>query len=650
MATTTQQTLIDNIPQQLRNLNQWVNWWPVQRNGKTTKPPINPHTGRYAEVDDPSTWGSFSLCSSKSANKGLVLTESDPYVGADFDDCIDENDNIDPVILGWVKKLNSYTELSPSGRGLRVFGRASLKKNYGAKPYEIYHTEHYLTVTGNHLPGTPTTINDIQRPLDKLTDWLDQQSRGEKKRTQERGASTSLTLSDTEIIGRALAGNDPTFGELFDGSHPLATDDPSRADYWLALRIAFYSDDPSQISRIMRASKLNRDKYDRALGKSTYLDYTIGKVLSSNPNRYEGNRSEKKKESISGTVTQTGDLVDNFFDNPDPAPVMVAPVRLPLMRILEDDSEPGRGDWPEAPKKKRNRPATTGTILTIRPTRDGFTGKLTDSHDRNWEQCAREFYFRVKRETCKALAHLANEQMYYQAGLDLVDMGRTIERQRKAAQRKNEEYIYQVYPYEMGQYCIVSNHPGDNDELITEDRRAAYALFQQWLDTPEGETLKRHSQGYGLRFEGVAGDGRLKFVTRQLENEGQHAAAAQLKEEIKQARHKLQLITKMKRAEMENELVATGYRVLKSRFEFYDLGKFANDVKNIADDLQVRGGGSVWFELENLKMSRLEDTEKNNKSVCVSRDNDGFSSVFSPPSIVDSIPFTPSEVVQYAAI
>src|SRR5262245_30730805 len=39
-----------SIPAEMRERKQWVAWSRVERNGKTTKPPVDPKTGNYASV------------------------------------------------------------------------------------------------------------------------------------------------------------------------------------------------------------------------------------------------------------------------------------------------------------------------------------------------------------------------------------------------------------------------------------------------------------------------------------------------------------------------------------------------------------------------------------------------------------------------
>src|SRR5580700_5954682 len=49
------------IPDELKAFPQWVAWrfGDVRPNGKSSKPPINPHTGREAKVSSPKSWGTF---------------------------------------------------------------------------------------------------------------------------------------------------------------------------------------------------------------------------------------------------------------------------------------------------------------------------------------------------------------------------------------------------------------------------------------------------------------------------------------------------------------------------------------------------------------------------------------------------------------
>jgi primase-polymerase (primpol)-like protein len=148
----------EHIPEELKCLTQWVLWRSEIRNGKPTKVPYQPHhPSRCASVSNPNTWGSFvaALQCYEATRRwdgiGLVLTPNDPYVGVDLDHCLDPaTGNLSPEAETIVRQLASYTEISPSGTGLRIFVRGTLPPTGRKKKWiELYERSHYLTVTGH---------------------------------------------------------------------------------------------------------------------------------------------------------------------------------------------------------------------------------------------------------------------------------------------------------------------------------------------------------------------------------------------------------------------------------------------------------------------------------------------------------------------
>ena len=120
---------IKNIPHELKALPQWVLWRIETRNGdKPTKVPYTAFNGRKAKPNDPKTWANFGVTKrtynrnkEKYTGIGFVLTNNDPYVGWDLDDCRNsETGVIEPWAQEIIDRLNSYTEISPSGTGIRL--------------------------------------------------------------------------------------------------------------------------------------------------------------------------------------------------------------------------------------------------------------------------------------------------------------------------------------------------------------------------------------------------------------------------------------------------------------------------------------------------------------------------------------------------
>ena len=116
----------ENIPAELKAIPQWVTWKYFFRD-KWTKPPFNAHTGDLASSNDPATWSDYETAVAAYRNGGFdgigfVLTRELRFVGIDLDHCIDPRTYaIEAWALEIIDHLNSYTEVSPRGTGLRIF-------------------------------------------------------------------------------------------------------------------------------------------------------------------------------------------------------------------------------------------------------------------------------------------------------------------------------------------------------------------------------------------------------------------------------------------------------------------------------------------------------------------------------------------------
>ena len=159
--------------QELTRFPQWVTWRFGERDGKETKFPYNPKTGELAAVDDSTTWASYAVAeavASRYNGLGFVFTAATGLVGIDLDKCRNpETGAIEPWARALVDRLASYTEISVSARGLHVFVRGTLPPGGRRKgAIEMYDQGRYFVVTGDHLPDTPTTIEERRPELAAL--------------------------------------------------------------------------------------------------------------------------------------------------------------------------------------------------------------------------------------------------------------------------------------------------------------------------------------------------------------------------------------------------------------------------------------------------------------------------------------------------
>jgi putative DNA primase/helicase len=137
------------------------------------KIPFNPKTGKGAEANDSNTWGTyqqaFNAWQSRPewyAGIGYELTVEKRIILVDLDNCIDDNGNISDYAIQIIQRINSYTEISVSGKGIHilVYGD-NLPSNIGADPkglvkIEMYYYRRYTTWTGRHLDGMTESIEE----------------------------------------------------------------------------------------------------------------------------------------------------------------------------------------------------------------------------------------------------------------------------------------------------------------------------------------------------------------------------------------------------------------------------------------------------------------------------------------------------------
>lgn len=159
-----------NIPAELAVSPQWVCH-------NQAKVPLNVKTGKPAKTTDPTTWASFdeavqAVANGRYAGIGFVFSDDDPYCGIDLDKCFD-GDQLAPWAKDMVDALGSYTEISPSGGGLHIIVKAALPGNgknchKNGVQLEMYDRGRYFCMTGNHLPGTPDTIENRGEEIESL--------------------------------------------------------------------------------------------------------------------------------------------------------------------------------------------------------------------------------------------------------------------------------------------------------------------------------------------------------------------------------------------------------------------------------------------------------------------------------------------------
>jgi putative DNA primase/helicase len=117
----------DAIPAELKEKNRWVCWRLVAGSvNRPKKKPFNPQTGTAASVTNPISWVSFPQAKQPVGNYDGIGYVLDDEIMVDLDNCRDpETGKIDEWAEGIIRQLNSYTEVSPSGTGVKILLRAT---------------------------------------------------------------------------------------------------------------------------------------------------------------------------------------------------------------------------------------------------------------------------------------------------------------------------------------------------------------------------------------------------------------------------------------------------------------------------------------------------------------------------------------------
>lgn len=255
----------DGIPQSMRDACRWMIWNYEERGDKWTKVPyVATASAQAASSTDPSTFRTFAEALGAYEDgkcDGLGFALGDGWAGYDCDGG-DAPEH--------VKLLDTYTKRSVGGNGVHAIAKGvkpGTKSRVGC--HELYDPGRYFTVSGHHVAGTPTTVEERTAEIAALYARLfpngnghPQHPTGSSKVTPNAGA-----LTDDQVIAKATASkNGDKFAKLWKGD-VSGYPSQSEADMALCSLLAFWTNrDSAQMDRLFRRSGLMRDEKWGRLG------------------------------------------------------------------------------------------------------------------------------------------------------------------------------------------------------------------------------------------------------------------------------------------------------------------------------------------------------------------------------------------------
>lgn len=315
--------MYEQIPQELKALPNWICWdaVPDEKRGKIKKVPINALTGGGAMSNNPSTWCDFDTAvraSEKHSGIGFMF-DGCPYFGVDIDGKEEEleayqrgeNGNI---ISEFISTLQSYTEISQSGKGIHIICRGKLPKRGRRKgSVEMYEDGRFFVMTGNSC----SEYEGIAECSDSIKPLHEKYIGGGHEPVAKAVPAVRLDTADQIIKAAAGAKNGGKFVSLYSGRTAGYTSQ-SEADMAFCSMLAFWTGcDAEKMDMIFRSSGLMREKWDRPQSGSTYGALTIQKAIAGCSQVYSPKNSYSasfKQGEVNAQTEQTGQRLYSFDD------------------------------------------------------------------------------------------------------------------------------------------------------------------------------------------------------------------------------------------------------------------------------------------------------------------------------------------------
>ena len=339
--------MYEKLPQELKDHALFCGWKYQTRDGRRTKVPKTV-TGRNAVISDPLDFCGFEEILKARDLDGIGIAVRDGLAAIDIDHSVVDG-HLSDLAAAIVEKTRSYTEISPSGEGIRIIGKAEgfsydrdryyvNNHKLGLEVYVSGGKGQFVTVTGNAIRDCP--IRDISDVLPEILE--DYMRRSAVRQQEDRAGVNGSFLADEEVITRAGAAvNGGKFTALYNGdvsSYPSQ----SEADLAFMTILSFWcGGDESQMDRIFRGSGLYRPKWERA----DYRESTIRKAINGTAEFYrplEGTTAAEDFETLGDARDSPGDPIplDGMTVPAFPVDALPEDIRAYVLAVAESTQTP----------------------------------------------------------------------------------------------------------------------------------------------------------------------------------------------------------------------------------------------------------------------------------------------------------------------
>ena len=153
--------MYEKLLQELKDYTYFCGWKYETRNGSRTKVPksVKGHNADNSNLDD--FCGFSEIIGHIGKYDGIGIAITGDMAAIDIDHCI-EDGKLSDMAEEIVSKVNTYTEISPSGTGIRLIGKTHgfnydkekyyiNNRKYGLEVYAARDKGQFVTITGNAI-------------------------------------------------------------------------------------------------------------------------------------------------------------------------------------------------------------------------------------------------------------------------------------------------------------------------------------------------------------------------------------------------------------------------------------------------------------------------------------------------------------------
>lgn len=331
-----------NLPSYLQEQGRFCLWrYEKSKDGtRWTKVPYQPKAPQYgaASTNAAHFTDMHTALDNAEGFDGLGLGIFGEVAAVDIDHCIDSTGKLSKLAQTVVETLDSYTEISPSGKGIRIIFRAAgvsyqkgayyinnqdardpgeeWESKQGLEIYIAGMTNKYVTVTGRTIRATG--VNERSKEVKQILDRYMKKAKAEKSAAPS--TPSAVDLNDREIIETASrAKNGGLFDKLYRQGDITGYKSHSEADQALMNILAFYcAGDAERMVQIFKTSALYRPEKKR----EDYYRRTAETAIEGSSKYYDPKREtpaqpqaahREKQEEEPALAPSTAQSVDAFL-------------------------------------------------------------------------------------------------------------------------------------------------------------------------------------------------------------------------------------------------------------------------------------------------------------------------------------------------